>query len=102
MCDAVKRSGKEPFNAVTKLERFYRPEKMRTALFKMEQFYLMWNDETVDDRHRKAAKSPFEHYRRLSMCILAKEFNPDMGVERVLTPSFIDTMFTDVNPYLAN
>ena len=36
------------------------------------------------------------------MCILAKEFNPDMGVERVLTPSFIDTMFTDVNPYLAN
>ncbi len=39
MCDAVKRSGKEPFNAVTKLERFYRPEKMRTALFKKEQFY---------------------------------------------------------------
>ena len=102
MCDTIKPSGKEPFNAATKLERFYKPEKMRTALFKMEQFYIMWNDETVDDKHRKAAKSLFEHYRRLAMCILAKKFNPEMVVERVLTPSFIDTMFTDVNPYLAD
>lgn len=100
MYDSVKASGKEPFNLETKLERFYRPEKMRTALFKMEQFYIMWQDITVDERHRKAAKALYEHYRRLAMCILAKEFNPEMEVERVLTPSFIDTMFTDSNPYL--
>ena len=100
MYDSVKASGKEPFNLETKLERFYRPEKMRTALFKMEQFYIMWQDTTVDERHRRAAKALYEHYRRLAMCILAKEFNPEMEVERVLTPSFIDTMFTDSNPYL--
>ena len=40
MYDNVKTSGKEPFNLETKLERFYKPEKMRTALFKMEQFYI--------------------------------------------------------------
>ena len=102
MNDNVKTSSKEPFNLETKLERFYRPEKMRTALFKMEQFYIMWQDAAVDERHRKAAKALYEHYRRLAMCILAKEFNPEMAVERVLTPSFIDTMFTDGNPYLSD
>lgn len=100
MCDNAKCSGRESFNLETKLERFYKPEKMRTALFKMEQFYKIWNDEKVDDKHRNAAKLLFEHYRRLALCILAKEFDPAMEVERVLTPSFIDTMFTDVNPYL--
>lgn len=90
------------FNQETKLERFYKPEKMRTALFKMEQFYLIWQDERTDDKHKKAAKALFEHYRRLALCILAKEMNvePMKDVDRVLTASFIDTMFSDFNPYL--
>ena len=89
------------FNQETKLERFYKPEKMRTALFKMEQFYLIWQDDQTDEKHKKAAKALFEHYRRLALCILAKEFSmEEMNVERVLTPSYIDTMFTDFNPYL--
>lgn len=100
MCDALKPSGTEPFNQVTKLERFYKPEKMRTALFKMEQFYMIWQDPKTDEKHKKAAKLLFEHYRRLALCILAKEFNPEMKVERVLTPSYMDTMFSDFNPYL--
>ena len=89
------------FNQETKLERFYKPEKMRTALFKMEQFYLIWQDDWTDENHKKAAKALFEHYRRLALCILAKEVSvEEMNVEKVLTPSYIDTMFTDFNPYL--
>lgn len=89
------------FNQETKLERFYKPEKMRTALFKMEQFYLIWQDDRTDEKHKKAAKALFEHYRRLALCILAKEVSvEEMNVERVLTPSYIDTMFIDFNPYL--
>lgn len=87
-------------NNETKLERFYKPEKIRTALFKMEQFFAIWHDEKVDEKHRKAAKGLFEHYRRLAMCILAKEFDDNMEVERVLTPEFMDTMFEPQNnPY---
>ena len=88
------------FNQETKLERFYCPEKMRTALFKMEQFYMIWQDERTDEKHKKAAKALFEHYRRLALCILAKEMNPKMEVDRVFGPSYIDTMFRDYNPYL--
>ena len=80
-------------NKETKLEKYYKPEKMRTALFKMEQFFSIWHDSSVDDKHRTAAKKLFEHYRRLAMCILAKEFDEAMEVERVLTPAYIDSMF---------
>lgn len=102
MNNETRQSGREPFNQETKLERFYKPEKMRTALFKMEQFYLIWQDDRTDDRHKKAAKALFEHYRRLALCILAKEMTPDTlrSTERVLTPGYIDSMFTDFNPYL--
>ena len=88
-------------NIETKLEHFYKPEKMRTAVFKMEQFFAIWHDEKIDKDHRKAAKALFEHYRRLAVCILAKEFDEKMVVERVLTPEFIDSMFAaENNPYL--
>jgi hypothetical protein len=88
-------------NTETKLERFYNPEKIRNCLFKMEQFFSMSQDPAVDEPHRKSAKALFEHYRRLGLCILAKEFDPSMKVERVLTPEFIDTMFDGPNPYLS-
>ena len=86
-------------NTETKLERFYNPEKMRNCLFRMEQFFSIANDDKVDERHRKSAKALFEHYHRLGMCILAKEINPEMKIDRVLTPEFIDTMFNSPNPY---
>lgn len=87
-------------NTETKLERFYSPEKMRNCIFKLEQFFAISNDIRVDEKHRIAAKKLFEHYRRLAMCILAKEFNPDMKLELVLTPEFIDHMFD--HPELIN
>ena len=82
-------------NTETKLERFYSPEKMRNCIFKMEQFFAIWKDanSNVDEKHRIAAKKLFEHYRRLAMCILAKEFDDNMKLEQVLTPEFIDIMF---------
>ena len=86
-------------NIETKLEHFYKPEKMRTAIFKMEQFFAIWHDENIDEDHRKAAKKLFEHYRRLAMCILAKEFDEKMEVERVLTPEYMDSMFDPKNYY---
>lgn len=84
-------------NIETKLEHFYKPEKMRTAIFKMEQFFVIWHDENIDEDHRKAAKTLFQHYRRLAMCILAKEFDEKMEVERVLTPEYMDSMFDPKN-----
>ena len=86
-------------NIETKLEHFYKPEKMRTAIFKMEQFFAIWHDENIDEDHRKVAKTLFEHYRRLAMCILAKEFDEKMEVERVLTPEYMDSMFDPKNYY---
>ena len=88
-------------NTETKLERYYNPEKMRNCLFRMEQFFSIWQDASVDENHRKAAKALYEHYKRLAMCILAKEFDTNMPVDRVLTPEFIDSMFTSPNPYLS-
>lgn len=76
-----------------KLEKNYSPEKMRAALFKMEQFFAIWQDDGVDEKHKKAAKALFEHYRRLALCILAKEFDPSMKVERILTPNMIDDIY---------
>lgn len=68
----------------------------------MEQFYVIWQDPRTDEKHEKAAKLLFEHYRRLALCILAKEFDPEemLKIEHVLTPSYMDTMFSDFNPYL--
>ncbi len=67
----------------------------------MEQFWLIWQDDRTDEKHKKAAKALFEHYRRLALCILAKELCvEELNVERVLTPSYIDTMFSDYSPYL--
>ena len=86
-------------NIETKLEHFYKPEKMRTAIFKMEQFFAIWHDKNIDEDHRKAAKTLFEHYHRLAMCILAKEFDEKMEVERVLTPEYMDSMFDPKNYY---
>lgn len=88
-------------NTETKLERYYNPEKMRNCIFKMEQFYSISQDENVDEAHRKSAKGLYEHYRRLAMCILAKEFDKNMKIDRVLTPEFIDTMFTSPNPNIS-
>lgn len=73
-------------NKETKLERFYSPEKMKTAIFMMEQYFALWHDETTDEQHRTAAKKLFEHYRRLAMCILAKEFDENMKIYKVITP----------------
>ena len=64
----------------------------------MEQFFSIWQDASVDEKHRKAAKTLYEHYKRLAMCILAKEFDQKMHIDRVLTPEFIDNMFTGPNP----
>lgn len=36
-------------NKETKLERFYSPEKMKTAIFMMEQYFALWHDETTDE-----------------------------------------------------
>lgn len=95
-----KPSGKLPFNQETKLEKYYKPDKMRNCLFKMEQFFLIWQNPETDEKHKRAAKSLFEHYRRLALCVLAKEMSVEhIDVEQVLTQTYIDTMFRDCNPY---
>ena len=71
-------------NNSIKLEEFYDPDKMRSCLFKMEQFFAISIDQSNDEKLRKASKLLFDHYRRLAICILTKKFNNDMKIDTVI------------------
>jgi len=82
-------------NEPIKLQKNYDPEKMRNSLLKMEQFFLISVDEKVDPQRRKAAKGLFEHYRRLAMCVLAKEIDPKMKLDRIFPAKMVDLAFEE-------
>lgn len=77
-------------NEPIKLQKNYDPEKIRNCLLKMEQFFLISADPKTDPARQKAAKGLFEHYRRLAMCVLAKEIDPNIKIERVFPAKMVD------------
>lgn len=76
-----------------KISKYYDSEKMKSAIMNMEQFYALSQDKKLDEKHSKCAYKLFEHYRRLAICILMKEFSPDFTIDRVITVDYMNNMF---------
>ena len=84
-------------NEPIKLQKNYDPEKLRSSITKMEQFFAISVDEHIDEQRRKAAKGLFEHYRRLAMCILAKEIDPKIKIDRIFPAKMVDLVYEEYN-----
>ena len=79
-----------------KVSKYYDPDRMRSAVMKMEQFYALAQDKGLDEHEAICAYKLFEHYRRLAMCILMKEFSPDFNVDLVVTTEYMRKLFSRV------
>ena len=77
----------------TKVSKYYDDEKMRSAIMNMEQFYALAHDKTLSEKEAICAYRLFEHYRRLAMCILMKDFSPDFNVDLVITSDYMNKLF---------
>lgn len=71
----------------------YDSEKMHSSIMKMEQFYMLSQDKNLDEKNRICAKRLFEHYRRLAMCILMKEFPSDFHVDQVVDVEYMKNQY---------
>lgn len=76
-----------------KIAPFYDSEKMHSSILKMEQFYTLSNDKNLDDKNRICARRLFEHYRRLAMCILMKEFPDDFRADQVVDVEYMKNQY---------
>ena len=78
-----------------KLSRWWDGNRLRNTITLMEQFWVLQNDEKLDEMHRKCAKQLFEHERRLAMNLLMKEFPEDFKTDMFINSMFIDDMFKE-------
>lgn len=76
-----------------KLSRYWDGARLRNTIALIEQFWMLMNDESIDEKHRKCAKQLFEHERRLAMNLLMKEFPEDFKTDKFINTMFIDDMF---------
>lgn len=81
------------FDADVKTSKYYDGEKLRSAIMNMEQFYKLSQDKKLDNKDIICAYKLFEHYRRLAICILMKEFNPDFNVDCVVSVDYMRNLF---------
>jgi len=80
-------------NNDVKIEKWYSPAKMQRAVMLMEQFGLLSKNLELSEDDRKCAKALFEHYRRLAMCILMKEFPDEMKHELIIDVEYMKNMY---------
>lgn len=80
-------------NNETKIERFYSSTKMQRAIMHMEQFWLLSQNTDLNDDDKKCAKSLFEHYRRLAMCILMKEMPEKMVTDLIIDVDYMQNVY---------
>lgn len=78
-----------------KVSKYYDSERMKSAIMNMEQFYALSQNKKLDEKHTKCAYKLFEHYRRLAVCILMKEFSPDFSTDCVITVDYMNNMFKE-------
>lgn len=76
-----------------KLSKYWDGARLRNTISLMEQFWVLMNDETLDEKHRICAKQLFEHERRLAMNLLMKEFPSDFKTDMFMTASAMENMF---------
>lgn len=80
-------------NNEIKVSKWYDPAKMQKSVFMMEQFWLLSQDISATEDDRKAAKGLFEHYRRLAMCILMKEFPQELKSGLIIDVDFMKHLY---------
>ena len=62
---------------------------------KMEQFYVFAQDKNLSEKDATCAYKLFEHYRRLAICILMKEFSSDFNVDLVVNTEYMKKLFKE-------
>lgn len=67
-----------------KLSKYYDGDKMRSALMKMEQFWALSQDKNLDSQNKICAVKAYEHFKRLCLCIVAKEMPENFKVDNVV------------------
>jgi len=76
-----------------KIAKYYSPAKMQRSIMLMEQFWLLSQNKDVDEKDRVCAKALFEHYRRLAMCILMKEFPAEFGNDLIIDVEYMKNLY---------
>ena len=76
-----------------KVQKYYDSGKMRRYIMYMEQFWALSVDPALDDNHKKAARAMYEHYRRMTLCMAAKEMPPEYGFEKVIDVDYMKNMY---------
>lgn len=76
-----------------KIAQFYDPDKMRKAIMYAEQFWMLCHDMNLDEKNRICAKRLHEHYKRLALCIMAKEFPEDFKTDLVVDTEYMKNMY---------
>ena len=76
-----------------KVSKYYDPGKMRRFVMYMEQFWALSCDPALNDDHRKAAKSMYEHYRRMVLCMAAKEMPHAHNFDKVIDVEYMKNIY---------
>jgi len=76
-----------------KVSKYYDSEKIRKAIMLMEQFYALSRDKNLDEKNKICARRLFEHERRLAMCILMKEMEPEFKVDLIVNKEYMENMY---------
>ena len=74
------------------VQKYYDSGKMRRYIMYIEQFWALSVDPALDDNHKKAACAMYEHYRRMTPCMAAKEMPPEHGFEKVIDVDYMKNM----------
>ena len=79
-----------------KLSKHYDGDKLRSAVMNMEQFYALSQDEKLSNKDAICAYKLFEHYRRLAMCILMKEFDLSRFAKATITVDYMHSILKPI------
>lgn len=76
-----------------KLQKYYDGAKMRRAVMLMEQYWALSQDKNLDEANRICAKKMYEHFKRLALCIVAKEMPEDANFGMVIDVDYMKNMY---------
>ena len=76
-----------------KVQKYYDSGKMRRYIMYMEQFWALSVDPALDDNHKKAARAMYEHYRRMTLCMAAKEMPSEHSFDKVIDVDYMKNMY---------
>ena len=83
----------ENLNMDSKALKYYNPERLHNALFLMEQFRIMSMNIQYTPDTQKQARLLSDHFRRMAVSIILKEFDPAFTCQQLLTKEYMESMF---------